>query len=266
MAGALLDLFEFFERFSIQRCQGPQDLKTGDVVACFDNITKKCLSVGTVKHVGRTELPEGHSDGEFGEVFVLSFDKGRSKKGQPFNKQDGWWLYAEIAVLPRQGENFSPNSIVKNVMFVGHKATTRQEQARYNWSIEVQPLEVQDVTQDPDTDQELDHIAMQELEKKKKNRKRKRPATKKKRKQTKKGSDKSPAKPAASASKTLRRSPRKTGFYCFFYIFVDHIMYRSSMHKPKNMNQMKCGLKPLQQSRIPLPPGGERTCKQTGVL
>ena len=213
MAGALLDLFEFFKRYSIERCEGPQDLKTGDVVACFDNLTKKCLSVGTVKHVGRTELPDGHSDGEFGEVFVLSFDKGRSKKGQPFNQQDGWWLYAEVAVLPRQGENFSPNMIAKNVMYVGHKATTRQEQARYNWSIEVQPLVVQDVTEEdhPDTDQELN----EELEKEKKNRKRKRPATKKKRKQTKKGSDKSRAKPAASASKTLRLSPRKAGVHIY---------------------------------------------------
>ena len=260
MAGALLDLFEFFKKYSIDKCKGPEDLKTGDVVACFDSITKKCLSLGTVKHVGRTTLSEGHSDGEFGEVFVLGYDKGRCKKGQPFNQQDGWWLYEEIAVLPRQGENFSQNAIAKNVMYVGHKATTRQEQARHNWSIEVQPIQIQDITED-DSDQEL--------EKKKKKRKRKHLSSKVKRKQIQKGGAKSnPKKLAASAASktTLRRSPRKTGFYCFFYIFVDHIMYRSSMHKPKNMNQMKCGLKPLQQSRIPLPPGGERTCKQTGVF
>lgn len=203
MAGALLDLFEFLKQYKIQKCKGPQDVKTGDVVACFDAKTKQCLDLGTVKHVGHQQLSEDHSDGEFGEVFVLSYQKGRSKKGQPLNQQDGWWMYGEIAVLPTQGEHFSQNSIARAVMFVGHKATTRQEQLQQNWSIEVQPIQVKDLTEDDsdtdDQDLEQKEVAQKNEQKKKRKHKRKR-TSKPKRKQTKKVSN-----------TPTRRSPRKAG-------------------------------------------------------
>ena len=217
MAGALLDLFEFLKRYSLEKCKGQKDVKNGDVVACFDTTTKKCLGIGTVKHVGRTKLSDDHPDGEFGDVFVLSYEKGRSKKDTPLNQQDGWWMFEEVAVLPKQGENFSKSVIARNVMYVGHKATTRQEQTQQNWSIEVQTLQIQDITQD-NSDTDITEKKKKAAQKKKRKRKRT-PSSKKIKKQIKKGTQttKSPPKPAASKSKTpttpLRRSPRKTGEY-----------------------------------------------------
>ena len=43
----------------------------------------------------------------------------------------------EISLLPRKGEEFAKGQLAVNVMYVGHKATTRDEQLQQNWSIEV---------------------------------------------------------------------------------------------------------------------------------
>ena len=84
MGGALHDLFEFLRNYSLDRCEGREDVTTGDVVVCFDDDgTLKAL--GTVKHVGRTSLAKDHADGKFGEVFVLPFSKARTKRGTPLN-------------------------------------------------------------------------------------------------------------------------------------------------------------------------------------
>ena len=136
MAGALLDLFEFLDKYKIDRYKGVDNFSTGDVVACFDEDTGKVLGLGTVKHVGKTNLCEEHSDGDFGEVFVLPFNKGRAKGGTPYNKQEGWWMYGEVDVLPKQNEEFSLREIAKNVMYVGHKATTRNEQIQQNYLVD----------------------------------------------------------------------------------------------------------------------------------
>ena len=85
MGGALHNLFEFLRNYSLDRCQGREDVTTGDVVVCFDDDgTLKAL--GTVKHVGKTNLAKDHSDGNFGEVFVLPFSKARVKRGTPLNR------------------------------------------------------------------------------------------------------------------------------------------------------------------------------------
>ena len=91
MGRALFNLFEFFKVFKINRCQNSSDVKTGDIVVCWDDTGKntvrhiKCL--GTVKHVGRTPLAKGHEDGDFGEVFVLPFHKARTTKGKAYNRK-----------------------------------------------------------------------------------------------------------------------------------------------------------------------------------
>ena len=160
MGGALYNLFEFLKDYKIDRCASSADVETGDVVVCFDNKTIKCL--GKVVHVGRTNLTKDHEDGTYGEIFVLPFYKPRVKKGTPFNRksllifarhtfkrksllcmraeQPGWWMYQEVSVLPKQDEQFCEEEMATNVMYVGHKATTRREQIQENWIIEVEKI------------------------------------------------------------------------------------------------------------------------------
>lgn len=85
MSGALHNLFEFLEDFVLDRCKGREDVATGDVVVCFDD-DGTLMALGTVKHVGKTKLAKDHSDGTFGEVFVLPFSKARYKRGTPLNR------------------------------------------------------------------------------------------------------------------------------------------------------------------------------------
>ena len=89
MVRALYNLHEFFKQYKINRCKTSNDVKTGDVVLCWDDSGKsrvrniKCL--GTVKHVGKTPLSKDHEDGDFGEVFVLPYHKARTTKGKAYN-------------------------------------------------------------------------------------------------------------------------------------------------------------------------------------
>ena len=86
MGRALFNLFEFLKVYKINRCEKSTDASTGDIVVCWDDDGKvKCL--GTVKHVGRTGLCTDHQDGEYGEVFVLPYYKGRTRKGTPYNRE-----------------------------------------------------------------------------------------------------------------------------------------------------------------------------------
>lgn len=84
MGGALHNLFEFLEKYPLDRCEGRDDVATGDVVVCFDD-DGTLKGLGTVKHVGNQQLAKDHSDGTFGEVFVLPFSKARVKRGTPLN-------------------------------------------------------------------------------------------------------------------------------------------------------------------------------------
>ena len=147
MGSALLDLFEFLDEYDIDRCKSEKCLRTGDIVACFDE-ENNVSSLGKVLHVGKTELTEGHEDGKFGEVFVLPYQKARSKKGGvPYNAQPGWWRYPEVAVLPKENERFSKDEVAASVTYVGHKYTTRREQIQKNWMIEVNPAPVDETTE-----------------------------------------------------------------------------------------------------------------------
>jgi len=136
MGRALLNLFEFLKTYKTFRCKSSKDLATGDVVACFGD-KKKLQCLGKVVHIGRTDLMHDHEDGPFGDVFVLPYYKGRVKKGTPLNEQTGWWMFNELTVLPKRNEQFSAGDYSKNVLYVGHKPTTRREQIQQNWTIEI---------------------------------------------------------------------------------------------------------------------------------
>ena len=89
MGRALYNLYEFFKIYKINRCEKSSDVKTNDVVVCWDDSGNsrvrniKCL--GTIKHVGKTPLCKNHEDGDVGEVFVLPYHKGRTTKGKAYN-------------------------------------------------------------------------------------------------------------------------------------------------------------------------------------
>ena len=86
MGRALYNLFEFLNTYDIDRCEDSTDVATGVIVVCWNEHGKvKCL--GTVKYVGRTNLCKNHQDGKYGEVFVLPYYKGRTRKGTPFNRK-----------------------------------------------------------------------------------------------------------------------------------------------------------------------------------
>ena len=150
MGRALLNLFEFCRAYKTKRCK-EGDLKSGDIVACFDVTTVCCL--GKVIHVGHTELTDDHEDGPYGEVFVLPYYKARVNGGRPYNSQTGWWLYKELTLLPKQEENFSKGEVAKAVIYVGHKPTTRREQIQKNWVIEVD-----DKSESDEEDNEEDQV------------------------------------------------------------------------------------------------------------
>ena len=85
MARALHNLFEFLDKFKLQRCKTLLDVKKGDVVVCFeDDDTDTIKSLGTVQHTGKTKLAADHVDGDFGDVFILPFNKVRTRN-TPFN-------------------------------------------------------------------------------------------------------------------------------------------------------------------------------------
>jgi len=87
MGRALYNLHEFLKVYKIDRCKKSSDVKTGDVVVCWDDSGKSRARnikwLGTVKHVGKTPLCKNHEDGDFGEVFVLPYHKGRTTKTKP---------------------------------------------------------------------------------------------------------------------------------------------------------------------------------------
>ena len=80
----LTDLNETLQKFPRARCKSKDDLKVGDVVACFvtnANEEGDAVELGTVKFIGAgTQLHIGHADGTEGDVFVLSYEKARLKK------------------------------------------------------------------------------------------------------------------------------------------------------------------------------------------
>ena len=59
-------------------------------------------------------------------------------------------MYEELSLLPRQNEEFSKGEVAINVMYVGHKSTTRREQIQENWSVEVEKVVVVE-PESPDT-------------------------------------------------------------------------------------------------------------------
>ena len=74
-SGSLQNLFEFLDVYEIERCTKAEDVKPGDIVVCWCEEDEQPNVLGTVKHVGAVSLPEGHPDGECGDVFVLDSNK-----------------------------------------------------------------------------------------------------------------------------------------------------------------------------------------------
>jgi len=68
-----------------------------------------------------------------------------------------------VAVLPRQGEEFSKGEIAKSVIYVGHNNKTRREQIQYNWSIE-KTQKTQAEPEDEETEAEAASPVVEETE------------------------------------------------------------------------------------------------------
>ena len=74
----LLNLNEYLEQFPQDCIECIDDVQVGDIVACYgDSDSETPTDIGVVKFVGYTPLPEGHPDGEAGQLFVLTFGKRR---------------------------------------------------------------------------------------------------------------------------------------------------------------------------------------------
>ena len=93
-------------------------------------------------------------------------------------------MYSEVCVLPKQNEKVgNKREFAMNVIYVGHKPTTRNEQIQRNWMIELQ-------TYEESSDEESDE-SLQEQEQLRRSPRKKQQAA------------------ASAASPALRRSPRK---------------------------------------------------------
>ena len=93
-------------------------------------------------------------------------------------------MFSEVCVLPKQNEKVSDQYFAMNVIYVGHKPTTRNEQIQRNWTIELQTY--------TESDEDSDDIQQEQL---------RRSPRKNKKQQTKSS--------ASAASPAPRRSPRK---------------------------------------------------------
>ena len=80
----LYNLFEFLQKYPIEKGKDP--IQEGDVCVCWSEDTSMPQDVGTVKHVGRTNLTPQHQDGKVGDVHILSFAKARLNREKPLNR------------------------------------------------------------------------------------------------------------------------------------------------------------------------------------